>query len=52
MVTIHFQDNPKKEPKRIISKLSGTVIGITNKSFIKKGDFLILIGVIKEKSYD
>ena len=50
--TIHFPNNPKKEPKRIISKLSGNVIGITNKSFIKKGDFLILIGVIKEKNYD
>ena len=36
--TIHFPDKPKKEPKRIISKLSGVVIGITNKSFVKKGD--------------
>ena len=50
--TIHFPDKPKKEPKRIISKLSGVVIGITNKSFVKKGDLLVLIGVIKGKNYD
>ncbi len=50
--TIHFPDKPKKESKRIISKLSGVVIGITNKSFVKKGDLLVLIGVIKGKNYD
>tara|TARA_B100000963_G_scaffold100034_1_gene86473 strand:- start:4212 stop:5243 length:1032 start_codon:yes stop_codon:yes gene_type:complete len=47
--TIHFPNNPKKKSKLIVSKLSGIVIGITNKSFIKKGEFLVLIGDIKKK---
>ncbi len=50
--TIYFPNNPKKKSMNIFSKISGIVIGITNKSFVKKGDFLVLIGDTKEKHYE
>ena len=50
--TIHFPNNTKRKSIKIFSKISGIVIGITNNSYIKKGEFLALIGVLKDKNYE